>query len=112
MTAEHHTQITPAVEAALSKIQARISEHFPQATFAVEEGFDPKGIYLVVTVDVADTDEVTDLVGDRLVDLQVEAGLPIYLAPLRPIERVVADLRAREVREPLAPLAPLAPLPA
>jgi len=68
----------------------------------VEEGFDPQGIYLVATVDVADTDEVIGVVGDRLVDRQVEEGLPIYVAPPRPVERVIADLRARDATEPVA----------
>ena len=42
--------------------------------------------YLVTTVDIADTDEVIAVVGDRLVALQVEEGLPVYVTPLRPIE--------------------------
>lgn len=104
MTAEHHIQITPPMEAALRELKELITARFPQASFAVEDGFDPEGIYLVATVDVEDTDEVVDVVGDRLVELQVEDGLPVYLAPLRPIARVVAELRAREARAPLAPL--------
>lgn len=102
MTSQHQTRITPRLKAALDELKRLISERFPQASFAVEEGFDPQGIYLVTTVDVADTDEIIDVVGDRLVELQVEAGLPIYLAPLRPIDRVIADLRPREAAEPLA----------
>lgn len=35
----------------------------------------------LTTVEVADTDEVVDTVGDRLVELQVADELPIYLAP-------------------------------
>jgi hypothetical protein len=58
----------------------------------------------VTTVDIADTDEVIDLVGDRLVELQVEEGLPLYMTPLRPIERVVAELQERETATPPSPL--------
>jgi hypothetical protein len=61
---------------------------------------------LVTTVDIADTDEVIALVGDRLIELQVDEGLPVYVTPLRPIERVIAELREREAAMP-APL----PLP-
>jgi len=102
MTARRRTRITPAIDAALSELQERIAEGFPRATFVVEEGFDPPGVYLVATVDVADTDEVVDLVGDRLVELQVEDGLPVFLVPLRPVERVVAELRGREAERPSA----------
>ena len=48
--------------------------------------------------------EVIDLVGDRLVELQVNEGLPLYVTPLQPIERVVAQLREREAARPPAPL--------
>ena len=50
----------------------------------------------VQTVDIADTDEVLAVVGDRIVELQVDEGLPIYVIPLRPMEHVVAELRKRE----------------
>jgi hypothetical protein len=92
------------VEAAVQELKGVITKRFPQAGFVVEEGADPQGIYLVTTVDIADTDEVIDLVGDRLVELQVDEGLPVYVTPLRPIERVVAQLREREAAGLPAPL--------
>jgi hypothetical protein len=95
------------MEEAVHELKGLITAHFPQATFVVEEGFDPEGIYLLATVDIADTDEVIAVVGDRLVELQVDEGLPVYVTPLRPIERVVAELRKREAATPPASL----PLP-
>jgi hypothetical protein len=92
---------------AVHEIKELISTRFPQAAFVVEEGVDPKGIYLIATVDIADTDEVIDLVGDRLVELQATEGLPLYVTPLRPIERVVAQLQEREAAMP----ASILPLP-
>jgi hypothetical protein len=92
------------MENAVRELKELITARFPQAAFVVEEGSDPEGIYLVTTVDIADTDEVIALVGDRLVALQVEEGLPVYLTPLRPIERVVAQLRERERATPPSPL--------
>jgi hypothetical protein len=65
---------------------------------------DPEGVYLITTVDIADTDEVIDVIGDRLVELQVDEDLAIYVTPLRPIERVVAELRKREAATPSASL--------
>jgi hypothetical protein len=104
MRPESHVSLTPRMEEAVQELKGVITERFPQASFVVEEGADPKGIYLVTTVDIADTDEVIDLVGDRLLELQVDEGLPVYVTPLRPIERVVAQLREREAVRLPAPL--------
>ena len=104
MRPQRPVQLTPRMEEALRELQGLITAHFPQAAFVVEKGFDPEGIYLVTTVDIADTDEVIAVVGDRLVELQVDEGLPVYVTPLRPIERVVAQLREREAATPPAPL--------
>ena len=84
MKHERPVSLTPAMEKAVNELKGTIAARFPQASFVVEEGFDPKGVYLVTTVDIADTDEVIDVVGDRLVELQVDEGLPIYVTPLRP----------------------------
>ena len=104
MSQERPLPLPPAMEKAVNELKGRICERFPQASFVVEEGFDPQGIYLVTTVDIADTDEVIDLIGDRLVELQVDEGLPIYVTPLRPMQRVIAELREREHTTPASPL--------
>ena len=104
MRPETPVPLTPRMAEAVQELKGVITKHFPTAGFVVEEGSDPKGIYLVTTVDIADTDEVIDLVGDRLVQLQVDEGLPVYVTPLRPIERVVTELREREQTAPPAPL--------
>jgi hypothetical protein len=104
MRPERPVHLTPRMEDAVHELKRLITERFPHATFVVEEGFDPEGIYLVTTVDIADTDEVISVVGDRLVELQVEEGLPVYVTALRPIERVVAQLREREAATPPSPL--------
>lgn len=56
----------------------------PVAAFATDDGCDPVATYLVTTIDVGDTDEIVDIIGDRLVELQVEEGHPIDVAPSRP----------------------------
>ena len=104
MRPESHVPLTPRMEEAVHELKRLITERFPQAGFIVEEGFDPKGTYLVTTVDIADTDEVIDVVGDRLVELQVTEGLSVYVTPLRPIKRVLAHLREREAATPPSPL--------
>ena len=104
MKSENHVHLTPRMQEAVEELKRLITERFPQAVFVVEEGFDPEGIYLITTVDIADTDEVIAVVGDRLVEMQVDEGLPVYVTPLRPIERVVAELRNRETATPPASL--------
>jgi hypothetical protein len=104
MRPDSHVPLTPRMKEAVHELQRLITSRFPQAAFVVEEGCDPEGVYLVTTVDITDTDEVIAVVGDRLVELQVEEGLPVYVTPLRPIERVVTELREREVATPSAPL--------
>ena len=96
MKTETHIRLTSRIKEALDELKGLITARFPQATFVVEEGFDPEGVDLITTVDIADTDEVFDVVGDRLLELQVDEGLPVYVTPLRPMERVVAELRKRE----------------
>jgi hypothetical protein len=92
MIAALDRQIPPRIEAALSELQRMIGDRYPGATFTVEAGFDPPGTYLVVTVDVPDTDDVFSIVVDRLVGLQVDEGLPIYVTVLRPVARVMEHL--------------------
>ena len=104
MRPENHVALTPRMEDAVHELKRLITARFPQAVFVVEEGCDPEGIYLVTTVDIADTDEVIAVVGDRLLELQVTESLPIYVTPLRPIKRVLTQLREREAATPPAPL--------
>ena len=104
MKSETHVRLTPRMQEAIDELKRLITARFPQAAYVVEEGFDPEGVYLVTTVDIADTDEVIAVVGDRLVEMQVEEGLPVYVTPLRPLERVVAELRKQEAPTPPASL--------
>jgi hypothetical protein len=104
MRPETSRHLSPRMTEAVRELQGLISASFPQATFVVEEGSDPEGIYVIATVDIPDTDEIIEAVGDRLVALQVDEGLPVYVTPLRPVERVVAQLREREAVSPLASL--------
>jgi hypothetical protein len=92
------------LESAIAEIQELIASRYLAATFEVGEGDDPEGIYLGATVDVADMGDVVDLFLERLVELQVEEGLPLFVAPVRPVDRVVAELRRRPALALPAPL--------
>ena len=85
----------PAVKLALAEIEEAISALFPEAVIEVGPSYDPWGVYVRVTADVEDPDEVTDAIGDRLLDIQVERRLPIWVVAVCPIEREIADLDAR-----------------
>jgi hypothetical protein len=98
MTLRPQIPITPRIEEALDELKHVIAALYPDATFVVERGSDPTGIYLVATVDVPETDLVFELVVDRLIDMQVEEGLPVYVVVLEPKERVLAELHRRQSR--------------
>lgn len=82
------------IEAALAELREMIARAFPTATFVVRTGDDPEGVYLIPTVDVPDTDVVFDVVVNRLLDLQIDERVPVYVFPIRPIARIRAELEA------------------
>ena len=85
---------TPLIEAALSDLKQLISERYPTATLTDGIELEPVvGFYLYVTVDVNDTDEVREVYIDRLIDIQVEDDLPVYVATRRTPERRAANQR-------------------
>lgn len=100
MTFESDYLSDPRIQAAVRELQDLIRSHFPEATFTVgildDPMDDPEGIYMRAIVDVDDTDEVIDVFMDRLVDMQVDEGLPIYVVAVRTPERIAADLRKRQ----------------
>lgn len=85
----------PQIQAAVAELQQLIKSHFPSTSFTVGEAEDPEGVYVRAIVDVDDPDEVTEVFIDRMIDLQVEDGLPVYVVPVRTSERSVA-LRQRQ----------------
>jgi hypothetical protein len=95
MTPRHLMPITPRLEEAIVELRELIARHYPDATFTVGEGEDPDEIYLTATVDVEDMGEVVEVFLDRMVDLQVEEGLPISVA-VRPLERNLAILAQQQ----------------
>jgi hypothetical protein len=98
MTDTHDRCTDPRMQAAVTELQELIQTHYPGTTFTVGEAEDPDGVYLRAIVDVDDTDEVTEVFIDRMIDLQVEDGLPIYVVPVRTLERVAA-LRQQQREE-------------
>ena len=80
-------------------MQNLVQQRYPAATFAVGRGEDnPDAVHVTATVDVDDPDEVVDLVIDRMLALQLDEGLPVYLIPIRTPERVAALLREQRIQ--------------
>jgi hypothetical protein len=83
------------MESAVAEIKALILQHFPDAEFEIGLGEDPDGTWMTVTVDIDDTDDVIDVIVGRLLDMQVEEGIPLYVIPVQPTERILAEFRAQ-----------------
>ena len=90
MSVERAPSDDPRLVAAASELREAIAVHYPDATFELTSGDDPAGLYLIPIVDVRDTEEVAEIVADRLLELQVDEGLPVYVFPIRPLARVLA----------------------
>ena len=84
MPAEDYDALTPQLQRAVDELQHLIRRVDPLATFQVVPGDDPTGTYVLPTVDVEDTELVMDAYMDRLLTLQIDEGLPLYVLPLRP----------------------------
>ena len=91
----------PRMREAVEEMQALIRRRYPEAIFDVGMGEDPVGVYVRVTVDVEDTNDVIDVYIERLVDLHIDEELPLHVIPVRPSERSEALLRERAAREPV-----------
>ena len=102
MISKQRIAITPRMQEAIAELHDLIASCYPEAMFTVSEGDDPEGIDLNATVDVEDMGEVVDVFLDRMVDFQVEEGLPVYVVILPPPERVIAELRSRDSISELA----------
>jgi hypothetical protein len=88
-------EMSPCMQQALEELQGIIAQHYPTATFAISRGEDdPEAVHLTTTVDLDDPDEVMDLVIGRVMELQIEEQLPVYLIAVRTPERIAALRRA------------------
>jgi hypothetical protein len=90
------------MQQAVEELQALICQVVPTATFEVIPGDDPAGTYVIATVDVEDTETVVDGYIDRLLTLQIDEGLPVYVVPVRPLARVMETVASGTNRVPVA----------
>jgi hypothetical protein len=94
MTTERSNGRSPRIVRALDELRRTILDHYPTATFEVARGEDdPDMVHLWTTVDVEDTEEVLDVVMDRMLEMQIEEGLPVCVIPMHTRERVAEIMR-------------------
>ena len=90
MKAEQEPRLGPRMHAAVEELKALVRQHYPDATFEVASSpEEPCIVHLWTTVDVPDTTEVVDAVLARVLELQIDEGLPIYVVPVQPVPRVL-----------------------
>lgn len=100
MDMTHTMSIDTETRDAILELESLIRSHYPGATFSLVRGEDPVGIYLIATVDVDDLDEVVDIFIDRLLQLQIDHGMPLYVIPVRTRERNAKLIEAQSKLRP------------
>jgi hypothetical protein len=95
----------------VAELTDMIKQRYPTASFDVGPGEDdPEVTHITAVVDLDDPDEVTDLVIDRMLELQLEKGIPVYVIPIRTPQRVAALRQHPQERAvPAFPLPPTSP---
>jgi hypothetical protein len=96
MKDEQALDLSPRAAAAISELKGLISQRYPEAEFRLSRNpEDPDALDLKAIVDVDDTDEIVDLVIDRMQQLLIEDDLAIYVVPVRPLSRILTKRAAR-----------------
>lgn len=88
MTADQTPRRDAEVREAIEELRSLIESRYPDAHFELTHGPETGDIYLIAIVEVEDTDDVMSVYTDRLVELQIEKRLPVYVMALRPWEHV------------------------
>jgi hypothetical protein len=86
--------LDPQISSALDELRSLIRGRYPEAEFEViRDVDDPVAFHLTTIVDVEDPDEVLDVVIERLLELQIEEGLPVHVIPLQPLARLAGEIQ-------------------
>lgn len=100
MTQDQLSTEDAAVKAAITELKSLVLQRFPDAQFSVVYRDDPPGMRLRVIIDSADvqSDDVMDVVVDKLFEVQVEQGLPVYVIPVQPLSRLPEQIHNASMR--------------
>jgi hypothetical protein len=85
MKIEQTIALEPKVQAAVDELQALIRQQHPDVEFRVTR--DPEAVHLIAVLDVDDTDLAADDFLDRMMQLQIDDELPLFVIPIRAPER-------------------------
>lgn len=105
MTRKWHIDADGNVDATaqtfVEELKSLIVSRHPEATFEVRPGGEnPTAIFLDVYVDLDEPFEILDEIGDRVLDIQIDAGIPLHVLPLRTREREIALQMRRSLARP------------
>jgi hypothetical protein len=88
-------KLDPPRQRAIVDLVTLIQAHYPSTTFTLREGVDdPEATYLIAHVDMEDPDEILDLTIDRVMELQLDKHIPLYVLPVHTAEQVAQTLRS------------------
>jgi hypothetical protein len=108
MSKEYPLGLEARMQQAIAELESAILQRYPGARFEVSVAADdPRQIHLNAVVDLDDPDEVGDLVLDRLLQLQVDEGIPLHVIPLRTPERIEAAAAAERSAQRLPSARPV-----
>ena len=103
MSPEREPRLSPRMQRAVEELKGLVQHHYPEATFHVTR--DPeerRSIDILTTVDVDDRQVVTDIVRERVLELQLHEHLPVHVIPLHTPERARALLEQQRHEQPSA----------
>ena len=80
--------LSKEMQEAIDEVTALISAAYPTTTYVIEPGVDPGSVFVQAYVDAIEPDDVMDLYIGRLVTIQVEEGIPLYVFARRTPERL------------------------
>jgi hypothetical protein len=97
MTRKQFEGLDQRVRLALDELSSTILLRYPDAQFEVKRGGDdPASIYLLARVDIQETEDILDLVIDRLLELQIEEQIPIHVLPLPLIKQEISSEQTKQ----------------
>lgn len=97
MKTERAVRLSPGMTRAIEELKRLVQTDYPEATFRVTRSpDDDRTIHLMTEMDLEDTADVLDSVLDRVLELQIDEGLPVHVIPVRPREHILTNLKGEK----------------
>src|SRR4051812_48659351 len=98
MTRSHKLVLSVEMRAAVGDLKSLILSRYPGAEIQVGRSPDEAdAIVLWTAIDIDDLDEVIDFTIDRVMQYQIDDGLPLWVVPIHSTEYALAQLAASRV---------------